>query len=109
MTGKLDIKSVRLQAFLERMHWTQQELADRIGVSRERVGQWNTERQDVTRKDCGRLLAAGMTISEMFGEDAAKAIRAAAVLPSEVQTVGIDAEKIVREGLYRILKGDRTI
>ena len=66
------LKNVKLQEFMDRRGLTQQQLADEIGVTRGVVGKWNTRVSDVTRENCAKLLLAGMTLEEMFGEEVAQ-------------------------------------
>lgn len=81
------LKCVKIQEFLNRKGFTQQQLADAIGVSREVVGKWNTQRSDVTRENCGRLLLGGMSLEEMFGDDVAKFVKKAILAESKVPDV----------------------
>lgn len=66
------LKNVKLQEFMDRRGLTQQQLADKIGVTRGVIGKWNTQKSDVTRENCAKLLLAGMTLEEMFGEEVAQ-------------------------------------
>ena len=66
------LKNVKLQEFMDRRGLTQQQLADEIGVTRGVIGKWNTQVSDVTRENCAKLLLAGMTLEEMFGEEVAQ-------------------------------------
>lgn len=55
--------------FINRTGRTQQSLANELGVSRSRVAQWCSGNADISRTDCGRLIKAGMTFAELFGQD----------------------------------------
>lgn len=49
------MEKVKLQEFMNRKGFTQQDLADAIGVKRELVGAWNTGRSDITRENLAKL------------------------------------------------------
>lgn len=107
MRGVAVLKCVKIQEFLNRKGFTQQQLADAIGVSREVVGKWNTQRSDVTRENCGRLLLAGMSLEEMFGDDVAKFVKKAILAESKVPDVSDEyCKNIVRRGLKLLTEDD---
>lgn len=56
---------------MTRKGFTQQQLAEVIGVKRELVGAWNTGRSDLTRENMSKLLEAGMFLEEIFGDEIA--------------------------------------
>lgn len=56
---------------MTRKGFTQQQLAEVIGVKRELVGAWNTGRSDLTRENMSKLLEAGMYLDEIFGDEVA--------------------------------------
>lgn len=100
------LKCVKIQEFLTRKGFTQQQLADEIGVSREVVGKWNTQKSDVTRENCARLLLAGMTLEEMFGEDVAESVKKSILAESKMPDVSDEyCKNLVRRGLRLLSEG----
>ena len=65
------MERIKLQEFMTRKGFTQQQLAEVIGVKRELVGAWNTGRSDLTRENMSKLLEAGMFLDEIFGDEIA--------------------------------------
>ncbi|MBO5531815.1 MAG: helix-turn-helix transcriptional regulator [Fibrobacter sp.] len=65
------MERIKLQEFMTRKGFTQQQLAEVIGVKRELVGAWNTGRSDLTRENMSKLLEAGMYLDEIFGDEVA--------------------------------------
>lgn len=63
-----------LQRFMSRISVTQNELAKKIGVSLSKVGAWSAGYRKPGYEDIVLLLKAGMTISELFGDDVEKAV-----------------------------------
>ncbi|WP_288801079.1 helix-turn-helix transcriptional regulator [uncultured Fibrobacter sp.] len=62
------MERVKLQEFMSRKGYTQQDLAEAIGVKRELVGAWNTGRSDITRENLAKLFKVGMFFEEAFGD-----------------------------------------
>lgn len=83
------LKSVKLQEFMDRRGLTQQQLADEIGVTRGVIGKWNTQVSDVTRENCAKLLLAGMTIEEIFGEEVAECVKKSVLEEANISTSNI--------------------
>lgn len=69
------VEVAKLQEFLSRQNLTQESLAQKIGVKRGTIAQWNTGRTDITRENCGKLLAEGMSLEELFGDEVALIVR----------------------------------
>lgn len=65
------MERIKLQEFMTRKGFTQQQLAEVIGVKRELVGAWNTGRSDLTRENMSKLLEAGMYLDDIFGDEVA--------------------------------------
>lgn len=65
------MERIKLQEFMTRKGFTQQQLAEAIGVKREFVGAWNTGRSDLTRENMSKLLEAGMFLDKIFGDEVA--------------------------------------
>ncbi|MCL2208050.1 MAG: helix-turn-helix domain-containing protein [Fibromonadales bacterium] len=63
---------IDMARFLKRKGLTQQELADRIDCSLGLIGGWSSYRGVPSYDKCIKLLQAGMTVAELFGEDVAK-------------------------------------
>lgn len=78
------VEIARLQEFLSRQNLTQERLAQKIGVKRGTIAQWNTGRADITRENCGKLLAEGMSLEELFGLEVASKVRAEILASVEV-------------------------
>ena len=57
-----------LMAFMKRKDYTQQELADNIGVTRTSVNYWVNGRHEPMLRDINKLIEAGMSIEEIFGK-----------------------------------------
>jgi len=55
-------------AFMKRKDYTQQELADNIGVTRTSVNYWVNGRHEPMLRDINKLIEAGMSIEEIFGK-----------------------------------------
>lgn len=96
------MEKVKLQEFMNRKGFTQQDLADAIGVKRELVGAWNTGRSDITRENLAKLFKAGMFFEEAFGEIRLETPNV------EIANDGNDAMAIVVEGLEKILSELKT-
>lgn len=60
------MERIKLQEFMTRKGFTQQQFAEDICVKRELVGAWNTCGSDLTRENMSKLLEAGMFIDEIF-------------------------------------------
>lgn len=100
------MKSVKLQEFLNRRGFTQQQLADEIGVTREVIGKWNTQKSDVTRENCARLLLAGMSLEEMFGDDVAESVKKTILSESKIPDVTDEyCKNLVKRGLILLAEG----
>lgn len=56
---------------MTRKGFTQQQLAEAIGVKMELVVACNTGRSDLTRENMSKLLEAGMFLDEIFGDEVA--------------------------------------
>ncbi|MCL2282034.1 MAG: helix-turn-helix domain-containing protein [Fibromonadales bacterium] len=70
--GKKGISKIDIAQFLKRKRITQQELADKMDCSLGLVGGWASYRNVPSYEKCVELLKAGMTVSELFGEDVAR-------------------------------------
>jgi transcriptional regulator with XRE-family HTH domain len=61
---------VKVKEFMDRMGFkTQEELAERLGLSQRTVSAWNKGHNGPTYATCIELLRMGMTVKELFGED----------------------------------------
>lgn len=60
---------LKIQEFMTINGLTQQGLADLIGVKMELVGDWNTDRADVTRENLAKLFSEGMYFDKAFGDE----------------------------------------
>lgn len=65
-SGKPDIA-----AFLKRTKTSQAELSRTLGISKGMVTLMKQGKTDMTRSTCRKLLLAGMTVRELFGDDVA--------------------------------------
>lgn len=95
------MEKVKLQEFMNRKGFTQQDLADAIGVKRELVGAWNTGRSDITRENLAKLFKAGMFFEEAFGDISLDE-------PQQTKQENDDSMAIVVEGLEKIIKTIKT-
>ena len=95
------MEKVKLQEFMNRKGFTQQDLADAIGVKRELVGAWNTGRSDITRENLAKLFKAGMFFSEAFGDIELDE-------PQKDAAVERDSMSIVIDGLEKLIKNIKT-
>lgn len=55
-------------AFMKRNDYTQQELADIIGVTRTSVNYWVNGRHEPMLRDINKLIKAGMSLDEILGK-----------------------------------------
>ena len=93
--------AVFIDSFMKRLGCkNQQELADKLGMSQGAVSAWGSGTRSPRYEDCVRLLQMGMTVEELFGEDAAKSV-AVSNFKIDENTEEFDAK--VKESMLRIL------
>ena len=96
------MERIQLQKYMDRRGYTQQKLADAIGVKRDLVAAWNTGRSNVTRECLAKLIIDGMSIEEAFDKNVAKCVEERYSRTEEVSEERIDAS--VHRVLQKLLK-----
>ncbi|MDR2579601.1 MAG: helix-turn-helix transcriptional regulator [Fibromonadaceae bacterium] len=97
--GKKELYKIDVARFLKRKGLTQQELAKKISCSIGLVGGWASYRGVPSYEKCIELLKAGMTISELFGEDIARETRLFPITEEDLKAKSSDFEAIVGEAV----------
>lgn len=84
---------IRIYEFMERVGIrSQQELADRLGLTQSAISAWNSGVRAPTYETCVQLLKMGMTQFELFGIDQQPPVKTENVnFSSEVKRVIIKA------------------
>jgi len=103
--SKIDVPS-----FLSRKSLTQRELAEKLDCSIGLVGGWANHSGVPSYEKCLDLLKAGMTISELFGEDVAKAALPFPLTEKDIkiqlddfeEKVGSAVVKLINKGFFKI-------
>lgn len=95
-----------LQKFMNRIRVTQNELAKQIGVSLSKVGAWSAGYRKPGYEDIVLLLKAGMTISELFGDDVEKVVLRSQPSLDPSQLSPEDCRRIVSVALGTIAAAD---
>jgi transcriptional regulator with XRE-family HTH domain len=57
-----------LRAFMKRKEYTQEELANIVGLTRTAINYWVNGRHEPVLRDINKLREAGMTLEEIFGK-----------------------------------------
>jgi transcriptional regulator with XRE-family HTH domain len=96
--------NIDLARFLKRKGITQKDLAEKLGCSLGLVGGWASYRCVPSYEKCIELLQAGMTISELFGEEVAKEARLFPITEEELKTKTSDFEAKVGTAIVSLAK-----
>lgn len=59
------------QKFLDRMGWSQTDLAEKLGSKQSRVSNWNTGLASPRYNEIMKLIELGANLEELFGSDVA--------------------------------------
>ncbi|MDR3001303.1 MAG: helix-turn-helix transcriptional regulator [Fibromonadaceae bacterium] len=97
--SKKELYKISVAQFLKRKGLTQQELAKKINCSLGLVGGWASYRGVPSYEKCIELLKAGMTISELFGEDIARETRLFPITEEDLKINSNDFEAKVGEAV----------
>lgn len=92
-----------IEGFLRRTGKKQKELAEELGISVGMVQALKTGRSSTTLSVCSRLLLAGMTVRELFGDDVWEAVKTSS-FHERMDNALSDSEcrEIVERGLFAI-------
>jgi len=97
--NKKEFYKIDIARFLKRKGLTQQELANKIDCSLGLVGGWASNRGVPSYEKCIMLLRAGMTVSELFGEEIAKETRLFPLTEENLTAEANDFEARVGEAI----------
>lgn len=92
-----------LQGFLIRTGKTQTQLAQEIGVSVVAVNEWVRGNSTPKHPYCKALLLMGMRLDELFDNETLDAVLSNLNTGLNHSASGEECERIVKEGLFRIL------
>lgn len=95
-----------LQKFLRRTKMSQRELAEALGVSTSMVTLLKQGRTEATFSTCRKLLLAGMTVGELFGDDVWEVVKRQAVIESPASELTDEqCRAIVERGISSLRSG----
>lgn len=92
MEPKFDFNS-----FLHRKKLKHREAAPFVGVSQSLVAAWASNRAVPSYESMGRLIEAGMTVTELFGEELSNRLKENDCCPSMEPPTRSDLKAVVRE------------
>jgi transcriptional regulator with XRE-family HTH domain len=100
--SKKELYKIDISGFLRRKGLTQKKLAEKLGCSLGLVGGWANYSCVPSYEKCIELLRAGMTISELFGENIAKETRLFPTTEEELRAKENDFEKKVGDAIISL-------
>lgn len=100
---RIEYSKVDVAKFLKRKGITQQDLAKKINCSLGLVGGWASYRGVPSYEKCMDLLRAGMTVSELFGEEIAKEARFFPITEKDLITEDGDFKIKVADAIIELM------
>ena len=96
---------MELEKFLKRSKMSQAELAKALGLSKGMVTLMKQGKTEPTQSTCRRLLLAGMTVSELFGEDVGRVVEMQVLLDASSKKMTDSECRRIAEAVVGAVKG----